>query len=83
LHKATVTDWQEADYADKLATTADWVMIIPEIKTEVLLSGINKARPYAIELIACVNEVAAGQGYEDMRISELAAACIMLMGWTE
>lgn len=80
LHSGSVAEWNGATYANKLATAADWAMTAPQIKKKVKNSGsIDTLKPFAIELVICVNEAAGGQGYGSMSVSELAAGCIILM----
>jgi len=80
LHKATVWRWKNATYTNKLATAADWCMNIPSIKKS-RNRNIENLRPYAIQLMRCVDEACAGQGYEKMRVSKVAASCLILMGY--
>ncbi len=81
LHRGSVAGWNRATYANKLAT-ADWALTRPQIKAKVMNSGsVDTLRPFAIELVTCVNEAAAGQGYGSMSLTELAAGCMILMGW--
>ena len=82
LHRGSVADWKKATYANKLATAADWALNIPQIKRKVKKSGsIETLKPFAVELVTCVNEATAGQGYGSMSIAEVAASCMILMGW--
>ena len=82
LHRSTVAEWNRATYANKLATAADMALASPKIKALVKNSGsVDTLRPFAIELVACVNEAAAGQGYASMSVAKLAASCMILMGW--
>ena len=82
LHHSTVAVWKKATYANKLATAADWLINIPKMKARVLNSrDINTLRPFASELVSCINEASAGQGYDSMLISDVAAGCVTLMGW--
>jgi hypothetical protein len=82
LHNASVADWNRATYRNKLATAADWAITRPQIKAKVKNSGsIDTLKPFASELVTCVNEAAAGQGYGSMSVAEVAASCMILMGW--
>ncbi len=84
LHKATISEWNKASYSNKLATAADWVVnISPRIKAKVQRSGsMDALRSYAAELVTCVNETAAGEGYSNMKAGEIAVSCGVIMGWT-
>jgi len=82
LHRASVAGWNRATYANKLATAGDWALTRPQIYAKVKNSGsLDTLRPFAIELVTCVNEAAAGPGYSNMGVAELAAGCMILMGW--
>lgn len=82
LHRATVSQWNNSTYANRLATASDWAARRPNIKAEVRRSGtMETLRPYAEDLVECVDEAAAGQGYETTSVAELAAGCMILMGW--
>ncbi len=81
LHRGSVTDWNRATYANKLATAADWSITIPQIEKKVKKSGsVDTVRPFAIELVACINEAATAAG-KDKKVSEIAAMCMIVMGW--
>jgi len=82
LHRSSVAEWNKASYSNKLATAADWSITRPQIKTKVKNSGsMDTLKPFAIELVTCINEAAAGKGYANMSATELAAGCMILMGW--
>lgn len=82
LHSSSVGEWNGATYANKLATAADWAITRPQIKEKVRSSGsIDTLRPFAMELVTCVNEAAGGQGSGSMSAASLAASCMILMGW--
>ena len=81
LHKTSVAEWNSATYANKLATAADMAMANPQIKEKVMSSGsIDTLRPFAVQLVICIDEAAAGQGYGNTGVAQLAAGCMILMG---
>ena len=82
LHRSTVQDWNKATYENKLATAADMALNSDKIASKVKSSGnIDTLRPYAQQLVTCIDEASAGQGYQNMKIAEIAASCMILMGW--
>ncbi len=84
LHKTNITGWNKATYSDKLATCADMALTRSWINTKVQQSGdIDTLKPYANELLACINETASDPkpSYENMRVSEIAVLCMILMKW--
>ena len=82
LHRRTITEWNQATYANKLATSGDMALASPKIKALFQKSGsVDRLRPFAVELVTCINEVASGEGYESMQVAEMTAGCMILMGW--
>ena len=82
LHRSNVGEWNRSTYANKLATAADMALAAKKVKNQVMRSGsMETLRPYAEQLVQCVDEAAAGKGYQRIRVSELAAGCMILMGW--
>ena len=82
LHRATIKQWNDATYSNKLATAADWTLKVPGIQGKLLQSAtMEPLRPYAFLLVECVDEAGSGKGGERNDAAEMAAACIILMGW--
>jgi hypothetical protein len=81
LHRATASQWTRASYANKLATASDWVAAIlgaGEVRRRTG-GNIDRLRPYAAQVVACVDEVAPVAG--NQQVAELAAACMVLLGY--
>ena len=82
LHRANVGEWRRATYSNKLATAADWALTHRGVKARVMGSGsIANARPYALDLVRCIDAAAGPSGYAQLRATELAAACTVTLGW--
>ena len=83
LHGAFVGEWNMAPYTNKLATAADWIITRPRIKDKAYYSRIiQNLRPYAFELVQCVNQSTADEGFDSsMSVAELATSCMILKGW--
>ena len=82
LHRANVGQWRRATYSNKLATAGDWAMTHPRVKAKVMGSGsIENARPYAVDLVRCVDAAAGPSGYAGLGVSQLAAVCTVSLGW--
>ncbi|GBC59180.1 hypothetical protein DENIS_0116 [Desulfonema ishimotonii] len=82
LHQSTVDEWNNASYENKLATAADWANSVPRIETKVKVNGnMDTLKPFAKELLECVDNAATDKDFGSMRVSELASGCIVLMGW--
>lgn len=77
LHRATASQWHSASSANRLATAADWsVRVLSESQIRQL--GMRGWRNYAQELADCVSTATAG-GPQNQAVSEIAAACAILM----
>ena len=82
LHRATVGEWRNASYRDKLATAADWALAHDGVKNEVTRSGsIQTLKPFAIDLVSCVDGATGPSGNDGLRVTQLAASCMVLLGW--
>ena len=82
LYNATAGEWHKSSYGNKLATAANWALMDPNIrKVSNKSSSMETVRPYAIELVACMDQVSVGDSYAKKNVSSLAAACIVSMGW--
>ena len=57
LFNVTVREWQKSSHENKLATAANWTLMQPSIrKTSQKSSTMETVRPYAIELVACMDQ---------------------------
>lgn len=78
LHKATVAEWKESSASNRLATAADWVAA--NLKSEGRQVGdISELRAPALALERCVSEAALANGMEEVKVTELAAACLIIL----
>jgi hypothetical protein len=77
LHRSTASQWHGASSANRLATAADWsVRILSENRVRQL--GMTGWRTYSQELADCVSAATSG-GPQNQAVSEIAAACAILM----
>jgi hypothetical protein len=85
LHKSTVAQWKKSSQANKLATAADWVIAVPKIRTLAEgSSNMDVIKPYAQELVLCVDKATDDHTNADQsNTAELAAVCMALMGYLE
>jgi len=84
LHKSTIKVWKKATQEDKLATSADWILTAsPRISNEIKNSGnIDNLKPYANELVECINKSIDGvDTIDDQQTTQSAITCMTLMGW--
>ena len=82
LYNATVGEWHKSSYENKLATAANWTLVQPTIrKISRKSSSMETVRPYARELVACMDQVSVGDSLADKNESSLAETCMASMGW--
>jgi len=74
LHRASIGQWKAATYENRLATSADMVANIKQF------SSIEAMKSAAEELEQCVSKAAEGAQAEQ-QVSEVAAACALLLGY--
>lgn len=80
LHHGTGSDWRRADEANRLATAADLVGEILGEQHVAALGSIDALRPFAAELQICIDEATAVAEGRNLKITELAAGCAILLG---
>ncbi len=84
LHQSTIKEWKQSTEENRLATSSDWVLIASKtIKAKVKDSGnIDTVKPYAQELVKCINKATQGITTVDHQQSaDIAITCMTLMGW--
>jgi len=87
-------EWQVAGEADKLATCADFVASIhrnggftPSIQVSIRTK--EDLRPFAVELVNCINAATAREAdetvntrmYANQTVKDIAILCMLTMGW--
>lgn len=63
----TLGDWRNASYTEKTSLA------------QAMSSKINKPGVTSSALVACINETAGDEGLDQVKISEVAAACAVLL----
>lgn len=82
LHQKTLKEWSQATQANKMATCADFAVSHPRIKSIVTSkNSLDAAKPYAIQLVTAIDEVAKDKRLGRQKVSEIAAASMVLMKW--
>ena len=82
LHSKMGRNWVKASYSNRLATCADFVLNATPKSQQVPL--FNKERVFkqkAIALEACISETTKEPSSRSMQNAEIAAACLMIMGY--
>ena len=75
LHKANAREWKSATDENKLATCGDFVSRADDSQS------LEEIKRRATELRSCVNEATVEPGTDDMKVSEVATLCIILLGY--
>ena len=84
LYQASVKEWQNATFENKLATAADWAMRKQEINDKIKKTRvIDDLKPIAQELVECLDmttaAAAADKKSQNISVSLYADSCLMLM----
>lgn len=77
LHNATLGDWADASRHNRLATAADFAATILEER----ISSISDLETPALQMEACITEAARERSTAAIQVSEVGAACAVLLGW--
>ena len=84
LHEGTIGEWKRASAHDWLATAADFAYLLLQDQGHDLTSigGLDGLRPYAEDIVTCVNESTVGLDALDdsLKTAETALLCVTLMG---
>jgi hypothetical protein len=75
LHRALIGEWKAATYENRLVTSSDMVANLNKF------SSVEEMKTAATELEQCVSKAAEGAQTEQQRVSEVAAACALLLGY--
>lgn len=77
LHRASGRVWQQASQEDRLATSADFAATVLQGQ----VSTLERLKPYAVKLRGCITRATEEEGAGSQKVSEIAAACVILMEW--
>ncbi|MFP3154425.1 hypothetical protein LQZ18_08350 [Lachnospiraceae bacterium ZAX-1] len=84
LHKSSISEWKSADYDNKLATCADFIVASRD-SLNFKITDVDFVKPYAVELVAFLDSAVAGddaeQLYRGSTISDLAVMGMFFMEW--
>ena len=75
LHRATLSDWRSASYSNRLATAADMAAATSKGR----LRSMAELKKFAKALEICITEVAKARKLGSLKVSEIAASCVVLM----
>lgn len=96
LHSESALEWQDASYANKLATAGDLLAaayqqgsLKPEIANRI--HGVSDIRPLAEELVTQLDdmfkpeadETANRKMFANQKVNESAAMLLITMGWAD
>lgn len=94
LHQASGLEWQQGDYADKLATAADLIATLKQggsLSPEIMQSikGVDDIKPLAAELVGQLDDAFAPEPdpeqnrmmFTNQKVSSTSVMLMALMGW--
>ena len=74
LHRSTLEEWRRAPHRNRLATAADFAVVILK-NSGTVVSSTDQLRIPAGQIEICISEVAVADELGAMKASEIAAAC--------
>jgi len=83
LHQGTAGEWHKASYKNRLATSGDFITATtPEhLKNKLFQNDMAGIKSRAIALEKCISSATNDPKLYSMRISEIAASCLILLGF--
>jgi hypothetical protein len=78
LHNKTMKEWRSASYADRLATTADFVTATAKSRG-LSFASMDEVKDHAVALGREISAAGAGGYADNQSVKEVAAACLVLM----
>ena len=82
LHRANGAVWKSSSESNRLATSADFAIIIIGKNRVQAMGSMNRLKPYALQMKICIDEAVVGRGGNKISVSEVGAACGVLLGWS-
>lgn len=79
LHKAKLSDWVRATYANRLATSGDFIATRWKMQNR-RFRNTEEVKVYATQLEKSITEVCE-VGVADQPVSEVAVFCTIAQGW--
>lgn len=76
LHKSTIKQWRNATYANRLATSADYVVGYLNITN---FSDMTKIKQQATDLESCISKASEGGSADDEKVATIGAMCMVLL----
>lgn len=73
LHKSNLVTWSQSTYANKLATAGDMVGALN------VSESMPKLREWAVEIVACIDEVALEPSLSSMQVRETTVMCVQVL----
>jgi len=78
LHMAKMKQWSQTAYANRLATSADFVTTMLQMDGK-RIPPVDQLKPIAMELETCISTSNKGGVANTQKVSTMAAACWILM----
>lgn len=85
LHKASLATWSKANYRNKLATSADFIMTLSRGKflKFTIVPSSTEMKKYAAPIEKCISEVAKDKKLHSQKAADTAIMCAVSMEWSK
>jgi len=71
LHRSTVAQWRQASYANRLATSADFIASTQNVD----YSNMDEFKRWAIDLETCISTAVSGGDVDDEQVTFISSLC--------
>lgn len=75
LHEAKGYEWIAKDYADQIATSADFLASLKAA------NSMSQLRMRSISLNRCINEIASDHSFMNMSVKDITVLCVVELGY--
>lgn len=75
LHKATMREWEQATYANRLATAADFIAATQNVD----YGNLGQFKQMATQLEACISKAGEGGSADNEQVVVISSYCLTLL----
>ncbi len=79
MNGATAAQWRKAIAANRLATSADFAVAALGSDKALALGSMDRLKPYANQIMTCIDIAATADGAKNLRVVDLGASCLVIM----
>lgn len=84
LHGASVKEWKQATYSNKMATSADWILTLyneGSLTGKIVFNSPDDVKILCKSMVSALDDAVSEGGYKGEQIALVSAMIMMLAGW--